>query len=239
MRRLVIAICCALLTVHNVKAEEVLEHELKYPEGQGPFPVMILLHGSGGHLKLGDRIPKYLELGYAVAVPDYFTRFGISRDNRFSAFKERRPDIEAALLRFAKYVKQQENVDSSRTYSTGFSAGGFYAAFLACQKAVAAGVAHYGVWAYPGYKDLKKKYPAQYFDNECNPFLALHGEKDKIQKIKNAKRAFDYIKKTKNPFEFYVYPKGGHRWEKPDQGTEYIAEDALKRTHEFVQSVGQ
>ena len=227
------------MTVES-EPQDVLFHNLKYPEGRGPFPLMIVLHTAGGYLLSVEEIPRYLELGYAVAVPDYFTRFGLSSENRFQAFKERRTDIESALLEFVDYLKEQENIDSSRIYSVGMSAGGFYAAFLACQKAVAAGVAHYGVWAYPGYSDQKKKYPAQYFDDECNPFLALHGKKDKIQKIKNAKRAFDYIKKTKNPFEFYVYPKGGHRWERNwDRGAEYIAEDALKRTHEFVQSAGQ
>ena len=227
-------------TFANSKAP--LHHALKYPSGSGPFPTIILLHHAGGYLNTLDQIEHYLGLGYAVAMPDYFSPFGLTSQNRFEAFKGKRVDIEKKLTEYVTYLKTQEKIDAENLLAVGLSAGGFFTAFLACDREIKAGVTHYGVWRVPGIKNSfsnfgSKKYQAQYFDNECSPVLALHGRKDDTQKIADAILAFNYVsKKTKNDFRVHIYDEGGHAWHKGDfSDPNSIASDALRRTHEFIQ----
>jgi len=169
---LLVALSCAVMSVqaanfNQLKAadDKLMDHALKFPDGNGPFPTVVLLHTAGGFKDVTDNIQRYLNMGYAVAAPDYFEPFGLDNSNRFKAFKERRKDIEKAIAKFVKYVSQNPKVDTSRLYSIGFSAGGFYSAYLACERLVRAGVAHYGVWTFPGQRNDKfsnfgaKKYP--------------------------------------------------------------------------------
>jgi dienelactone hydrolase len=227
-------------TFANSKAP--LHHALKYPGGSGPFPTIILLHHAGGYLNTLDQIEHYVGLGYAVALPDYFSPFRLTSQNRFDAFKEKRIDIEKKLTEFVTFLKTQEKVDGENLFAVGLSAGGFFTAFLACDRQVNAGITHYGVWRVPGIKNSfsnfgSKKYPAQYFDNECSPVLALHGKKDDTQKIGDAILAFNYVsKKTTNDFRVHIYDEGEHAWHRGNYGDpNSITSDALRRTHEFIQ----
>src|SRR6056300_1224399 len=146
---------------------DVLEHRLEFPDGEGPFPTVILLHTSGGYESTFDHIQRYKDLGYGVAHPNYYSTFGIDKENRFTGFKEKRKDIEKALVEFVNFIKTNPKVDSDNLFTVGFSAGGFYSAFLACKDLVSAGSAHYGVWSFPGSRNKftnfgPKQYPAQY-----------------------------------------------------------------------------
>lgn len=221
-----------------------LHHALKYPNGSGPFPTILLLHHAGGYLNTLDQIEHYLGLGYAVAMPDYFSPFRLTSQNRFEAFKGKRVDIEEKLTEYVTFLKAQEKVDAENLFAVGLSAGGFFTAFLACDRQIKAGIAQYGVWKVPGIKNSyssfgSKKYPAQYFDSECSPVLALHGRKDDTQPIEDAVLAFNYVaKKTKNEFTVHIYDEGEHAWHRGDYSDPTsIASDALRRTHEFIQDL--
>ena len=234
----------ALLAVQSAWAnDDLLEHRIEFPAGNGPFPTVVLLHTSGGFYDVTDNIGRYLKMGYAVAAPDYFSAFDLSSSNRFKAFKERRKDIEKAIAKFVKYVSKNPKVDTSRLYSIGFSAGGFYSAYLACERLVKAGVAHYGVWTFPGQRNDKfsnfgaKKYPTQYFDKKCAPFYAFHGDKDTTQRPKYVQKAFDYIGNTKNDFRVHWYEGAGHKYDVLAITPDSFGADALRRTDEFLKSI--
>ena len=64
---------------------EPIYHEKKYPEGIGPFPVVILLHTSGGYKTdyyIKDRGEFFLNEGFAIYAPDFFRRHGITPKTR-------------------------------------------------------------------------------------------------------------------------------------------------------------
>lgn len=219
---------------------DVLEHRLEFPDGDGPFPTVILLHTSGGYESTFDHILRYKALGYGVAHPNFYSAFGIHKENRFTGFKEKRKDIEKALIEFVKFIETNPKVDGDNLFTVGFSAGGFYSVFLACEKYVSAGSAHYGVWSFPGSRNKfsnfgPKQYPAQYFDKDCSRFLALHGEDDRIQPMQYVSLAFKYIQKTNNDFRIHRYDKIGHRWDRWSLYTDPQSpgSDSLRRTDEF------
>jgi dienelactone hydrolase len=232
-----------LIVLSGEARADLLEHRLEFPDGEGPFPTVILLHTSGGYESTFDHIQRYKDLGYGVAHPNYYSTFGIDKENRFTGFKEKRKDIEKALVEFVNFIKTNPKVDSDNLFTVGFSAGGFYSAFLACKDLVSAGSAHYGVWSFPGSRNKftnfgPKQYPAQYFDKDCSPFLALHGDNDRIQKMRYVDLAFKYIKKTSNDFRVHMYENVGHRWDRWSLYTDPSSpgSDSLKRTHEFFQN---
>jgi len=247
---LLVAFSCAVMSVqaanfNQPKAADskLMDHALKFPDGDGSFPTVILLHTAGGFKDVTDNIQRYLNMGYAVAAPDYFEPFGLDNSNRFDAFTKRRTDIETTIREFVGYVAKQPKVDPSKLFAVGFSAGGFFAAYLACEQLVKAGVAHYGVWNFPGQRNKTfsnfgpKKYPAQYFDKKCAPFYAFHGDRDITQRPKAVTKAFDYIKKTKNDFRVHWYEGAGHKYDVLAITPDSFGADALRRTDEFLKSI--
>ena len=138
---LFVVLSCAVMSVqaanfNQLKAadDKLMDHALKFPDGNGPFPTVVLLHTAGGFKDVTDNIQRYLNMGYAVAAPDYFEPFGLDNSNRFDAFKKRRKDIEKLLKHFVAYVAKQPKVDSSRLFAVGFSAGGVFFC-LSCMRA--------------------------------------------------------------------------------------------------------
>lgn len=241
---LLTGLLCAVVFPQSILAKDkLMDHALKFPGGDGPFPTVVLLHTSGGFKDVTDNIQRYLNMGYAVAAPDYFEPFGLDNSNRFDAFKKRRKDIEKLLKQFVAHVEKHPKVDSSRLFTVGFSAGGFFSAYLACEQLVKAGVAHYGVWNFPGQRNDKfsnfgtKKYPTQYFDKKCAPFYAFHGDKDITQRPKYVQKAFDYIGNTKNDFRVHWYEGAGHKYDVLAVTLYSFGADALRRTDEFLKSI--
>ena len=95
----------------------------------GPFPAVLALHTSGGFRSINHLFQRYVNDGFAVYVPDFFTSHGITTRKRMETFSTYREDIE------------KKNV-----FAVGFSNGGFWVCYLTGNSEVNAGVSHYGVW---------------------------------------------------------------------------------------------
>ena len=99
---------------------------LAKPDGAGPFPAVIGLHGCAGmhdttKQKLADEL---VARGYVVLLVDsYATRRHRSRlhISAFATFLRRRPDAYGALV----FLARQTFVDPQRVAAVGFSAGGW------------------------------------------------------------------------------------------------------------------
>src|SRR3954465_15537121 len=108
-------------------AGDPVEGDLARPEGAGPFPAVIGLHGCAGmhdttKQKLADEL---VAQGYVLLLVDsYATRRGIDdacTSSAFATFVRRRPDVWGALV----YLGRQSFVDPRRVAALGFSAGGW------------------------------------------------------------------------------------------------------------------
>ena len=63
---------------------EPIYHEKKYPDGQGPFPTVLILHTSGGFRanEIESWASFFLKEGYAIYAPNFFERHGITPKTR-------------------------------------------------------------------------------------------------------------------------------------------------------------
>ena len=105
--------------------------QLLRPEGAGPFPTVVALHGCGGLLNRDDDLAKretdwakrLVRAGYAVLLPDSFTARGFRQictvHDRTIFPKDRADDVAAA----AEWLGQQPYVDSKRLALMGWSHG--------------------------------------------------------------------------------------------------------------------
>ncbi|MEP5731396.1 MAG: alpha/beta fold hydrolase [Sulfitobacter sp.] len=111
---------------------------LKVPEGQGPHPVLIWFHGansSGSSIhRQGGLQRDFLENGYALLAPNGQTRAGRNPDRFFFPGRDgsSRDDV-AFTFAVLDAAKAQANLDLTRVYAAGFSAGGSMAWLLACK----------------------------------------------------------------------------------------------------------
>ena len=105
---------------------ERIQGDLARPDGPGPFPAVVGLHGCAGmHEATKQRLADELVAwGYVVLLVDsYATRLGTDHactSSAFATFMRRRPDAYGALV----FLAGQSFVDPQRVAVVGFSAGG-------------------------------------------------------------------------------------------------------------------
>jgi dienelactone hydrolase len=106
--------------------------DLILPDGEGPFPVVVQLHGCGGKKKLQARWAKVArEAGWAVLVVDSYAHRNISTLQAYATVctglrlwgRERAGDLFAAM----EWVRQQAWADPGRIAVAGWSHGGWTA----------------------------------------------------------------------------------------------------------------
>ena len=220
---------------------EPIYHEKKYPSGNEPFPVVILLHSSGGFKSdymiryIGS---DYLKNGFAIYAPDFFKRHGITSQTRKKTWTTFREPIEKELSEIVAIVKQDKKINSKNIFAVGFSNGGYWATYLAGTKQVNAASSHYGVWTFKGGLN---GYPTKYIKKDCNPLLVLHPKKDKVQQLKHVKSHIAKAEKSCSAVKVHYYDKGGHAWEsqKYQGGVGYnkdVWKDAVNKTITFFRN---
>ena len=106
-------------------AGDRIQGDLAKPDGAGPFPAVIGLHGCAGmHDTTKQRLAEELVArGYVLLLVDsYATRRGTDHactSSAFATFIRRRPDAYGALV----FLAGQAFVDPHRVAAVGFSAG--------------------------------------------------------------------------------------------------------------------
>ena len=103
---------------------ERIQGYLAKPDGAGPFPAVMGLHGSAGmhdttKQRLADELVAW---GYVILLVDSYATRGIEHactSSAFATFVRRRPDAYGALV----FLARQTFVDPQRVAAVGFSAG--------------------------------------------------------------------------------------------------------------------
>ena len=109
---------------------------LKLPEGDGPHPVLIWYHGAngtGGSIHRGGGLQNdFLKNGYALLAPNGQGRPGRSRFFFPGRDGSARDDV-GFTFDVLEAASARANLDTSRLFAGGFSAGGSMAWLLACE----------------------------------------------------------------------------------------------------------
>jgi len=181
------------------------------PDGPGPFPVVILLHGCSGVRPIqtlwADRLRSW---GYAALILDSFTARGgvnVCADSNQPLVTPR--DRAADVLSAALYLRTLPKIDGTHIAVLGDSHGGSTASWVTrvdyerlYPGLLAASVNYYGGCG-----------------NAANhgsvPPLVLSGEADDWVQPSNC-LAFGKQLKPNQPFEIHIYPGAVHMFDAPN-----------------------
>jgi dienelactone hydrolase len=200
---------------------DVIDGYLTRPDGPGPFPAIVHLHGCGGlpnavKANAGDHFwaKRLAAWGYAVLVVDSFTARNIS-NTCSGEWAPRVADAYGALA----WLARQPFVDADRIGIIGFSAGGIATLSIvetrdfelfeseAAHRFVAA-VAYYPICFLNG--DVKM------------PTLVLIGERDDWTPAAACKSMMTR-RKPDGPVKVIIYPGAHHSFDVPrPQGQRYF-----------------
>lgn len=109
------------------------EYHVTLPDGPGPHPAVMFLHGAGGSGKGAMRMNTLVQRGYAVIGPN-----GLDRPGRFGtgwSFHPDRPKLRNELAFFAQIADDATtrfNLDRNAFVLAGFSIGGSMTSYVAC-----------------------------------------------------------------------------------------------------------
>ncbi len=190
-----------------------LSGKLRLPDGEGPFPVVVLQHGSGHPLNLQPWwdivVPALLNAGIGGFIANSYDGRnigGTSGDQRKLSKAARIVDALMALKALAAHDK----VDPARIGVTGYSFGGIVSIETADRRTVEAVLG----------KDLKfaahlPVYPScgshrAVVDMTGSPMLFLAGRNDDYTPAAFCKAYMPKLKKAGVPATLKVYPDAGH-----------------------------
>lgn len=104
----------------------VLQATLRFPDGNGPFPLVVIMHGGTGVSELeAQDVADLRPRGYATAVVDSFSGRGFKPDSGTGAGASLRPTVRVADAYAALNVLvTHPQIDKQRTVLFGRSHGG-------------------------------------------------------------------------------------------------------------------
>lgn len=228
------------------------------PEGKGPFPTAILVHG-GGFIR-GDK-QSYIKPIFEPLTQANFTWFTINYrlapQHRYPACVE---DVETAI-RWVKAHAKQYKVDPDRIALIGESAGGHLVSLVGARgegkTRVAAVVPFYaphdleyqvasktlgeslkslfGITELndPTARVLHDASPSSYVKRGMPPYLLTHGTKDEQVPYDQSVRFLALMKATENRCELFTIPDGRHgmgNWDQAHPEYKSFLIDWLRRT---------
>ncbi|MBE2215201.1 MAG: alpha/beta fold hydrolase [Opitutaceae bacterium] len=222
-----------------------LEPELRgyihRPEGIGPFPAVILLHGMGGmredyHIE-AEFLAKH---GHLVLVLDYYRAVrpggvtGNDRERRWLAWQDE-------VVRAYAYLQTRTDVAADRIALVGYSQGAAMAISTAHRlPGLRAIVDFFGPnvegWYVGGVYGMREHLPADYLE-QMPPVLIQQGSADPIVPESNSQRLHEALLASGRVVECHVYPGSLHSFHKPISGTDEgkrVAREARERTLRFL-----
>lgn len=226
-----------------------LRGQLAKPEGPGPFPAVVLLHGCGG-LSLG--LPQlqgaagwYRARGFVTLILDSLGPRGVASVCQPTASPD--PDDRAIdALQALDYLATLDFVDHRRVIVHGYSHGAWTVLHALDEKVVhvvqpryrfAAGIAYYPY--------CSMIVPHRFYA----PLLVLIGELDEWTPARYCTSLYEAQKSTEWPVRLRVYPGAHHGFDLPIEvqrspinfklvgGSPAAAQDAVLQAERFLRDV--
>jgi dienelactone hydrolase len=109
--------------------------DLILPDGPGPFPAMVIVHGSGGVSRNNEY--RYAEdlrkMGVASAIPDAFKARGIANSISDQSTAEA-TDVTYDALQVLAFLAKHPRIDAKRIGIMGFSKGGIVSLYSSLKQ---------------------------------------------------------------------------------------------------------
>jgi carboxymethylenebutenolidase len=203
------------------------------PEGNGPFPVVLVAHEIFGvHEHIKDVCRRFAAAGYYAIATDLFAREGDASAEKdlqklMSGIVAKTPDAEVAadLDATLAFAEKSGAADVSRAAVAGFCWGGrevwLYAAHNPKLKA---GLAWYGPLARP-HTDLQPTNPPDIVAELKVPVLGQYGGQDNSIPIVQIKAMQEKLAAAGGQSRIVVYPDAGHGFY-ADYRPSYVKADA-------------
>jgi carboxymethylenebutenolidase len=192
------------------------------PEGDGPFPVVVALHGSNGMTNGAGLVRSFtmpvVAQGYAVYLPHYFERTGTVRSDPATS---RRHFVSwmQTVADAVSFATIRPAADPARIGIVGVSLGAFLGLSVAVDDTrVKAVVDFFGGLPEPLAERMTR----------MPPTLILHGEADRIVPVSEAHKLASALAATGVPHELKLYRDEGHVL------SPLAALDAAQRTMRFL-----
>ncbi len=196
----------------------LLSSYLYRPVGKGPFPAVVLLHGCAGvlskHKRWGERLSDW---GYVALLVDSFQPRGVDRiceasDDQWQRFNVlRMADARGA----ARYLRQQEFVDSRRLGVIGWSNGGTIVLDLASDAASPEQQFSAAVAFYPSCWQILQENPVR-LPSVVMPLMIAMGANDNWTHPSYC-RAWLQTADPGHRADLNLYPGAWHDFDNPEQ----------------------
>ena len=190
--------------------------DLIVPEGPGPFPAVVVLHGSEGGTRWTPGIARrFAQAGYVALALCYFGCPGTPQTLQ-------NVNLEV-VIDAADYLKNREDVQPDAVALVGFSRGAELALIVgALDPDVHAVVSFSGSpWVIGGYPEggtawLYQDKPLPFLvisvEQINGPVLLIHGERDTLWPVGFSYRIADRLEAHDHAYELAVYPDFGHNF---------------------------
>ena len=213
----------AVQPIEIPQGQSALPGYLFRPEGRGPFPAVVALHGCGGLVSRPGRVGalftewgnRLAAAGLAVVFPDSFTSRGVAsqcgvRDRKVRATHEQTADAMAARA----WLQSQPWVIKERVALLGWSDGGVATLWAVRRRAGAAdGSSEFrsAVALYPGCRALSNRaWSARV------PTLILIGRADDFTPAVACEQMVAGARGRSARATIIVYPGAYHGFDRPD-----------------------
>ncbi|MFZ1135989.1 MAG: dienelactone hydrolase family protein [Candidatus Korobacteraceae bacterium] len=218
--------------VTYASGSETVSGILYTPQGNGPFPALVVIHewwGLNDWVK--EEASKLADQGYAALAIDLYRGKVATTPDEAHQIMRGVPEDRANrdLLAATAYLASLKNIDPKHIGSIGWCMGGGYSLDLAiADPKLKAAVINYGHLATDD--ATLKKIDA--------PILGIFGGQDKGITPADVNKFEAQMKAMGKTVDIHIFPDAGHAFENPGNKTGYRAEDtaeAWKLTTAFLE----
>jgi dienelactone hydrolase len=205
-----------------------LAGKLYRPQGTGPFPAAVLMHGCAGMVGMGrDNVALLLrKSGYVALELDSLTGRGVTNvcDDPMGMKHPTSLDRVEDAFAARRYLSSLPIVDPDRIALVGWSHGGITALLTWARKSDEARTASFAAIAayYPYCFIDSDMYEDEDVASASAPLLFLIGERDDWTPTTLCRSLMDLATKLGRDASMTVYPGATHAFDDVDQPVEYL-----------------
>lgn len=200
--------------------------DLFEPAGPGPFPAIVVLHGTHGPRR-GENY--YLAMSEDLARHGFVSLFLRFYDRgRKNRSRGNRSQWSASIGHALDYLDTLPNVDASKLGLVGYSQGAFMSLnYAPSDRRIRAIAALYGGLS-PGFFPAAREH--------MPPSLLLHGTADRIVRAHRSLETHKWLRANGWDSDLVIYPTVGHGFTLHERGgwDEVAGADAWERTLRFL-----